>query len=1088
MNRGWPVGLRVLLLLIVLAMLPLAAESPAAGLELKQVQQHLQAMGYEPGPHDGVMGPRTHDALTAFQMDSGMTVSGQLDEATQNALRVRIEALERKLAQLHDKSDGPPGLPMLRLDTDMHTAPIKRVASDRGGRWLVTASDDKTLRLWSLDDGTPVRTLRVPVGIGNAGRLFAVAMDPDGDWIAAGGWTRYPKYEGHSLYLFDRATGGVSRRIGGLPDMVTSLCVSRDGRFLAAGLYGGAGLRVWSTTDWQQVAEDSGYGGGSYRCDFGPDGHLITSADDGYLRLYGDGFGHATKIRAPGGDEPFSAVFSPDGRSIAVGYADSTRLDLLSAEELTHQYSPDTGGIDNGNLARVAWSRDGRRLYAGGRFEGEHHINPVVTWDAAGRGERRFWRGAENTITDLCALPGGRLAVGMADPAWLVLGGDGRELLGRRASIADLRGKRGMSFTLSGDGSRVRFGLEYGDEQPVLFDLKTRTLLSGAKPDADLSPPLISAPGIKLKGWKNAMKPKLNGRSLSLGSHERSRSVALALDGSGLVLGADWSLRRFDVKGKEVWSRPVTGTVWGVNISSDGRLVVTAQADGTIRWYRYRDGEELLALFPHIDGKRWVAWTPSGYYDASPGADDLIGWHLNNGMNKAADFYPVGLLRDYFYRPEVVEAILEKGDETLALERAGEKKVKPVTDALPPLVELLSLEDGDSFDSAGLVLRYRLRSRGGEPVTGIRILVDGCLLGTREPPALSAEGMGEVSVTLPSRDLELGLVAENRHGAGEPAAVKLIWAGQRESDPPTKPNLYVLSVGVSDYSDPSMRLDFAAKDARDFAGVLEKQAGGLYREVETRVLEDEGADEGALLEGFKWLQEQVTARDVSVIFLAGHGVNDREGNYWFLPKDADPEQLGRTAVAYDAIKEAIASLPGRTIAFIDTGRQAEDLGGEVRGGVADINALVNDLAAPENGVIVFASSTGRQSSVEDEQWGNGAFTKALLEALSGKLSLAGEGTVTIEQLGQYLVERVKDLTGNQQTPVTDKPPMMPDFPFAVIEQPDLTGSGEGQPRPSGTGQAPQDYDDDVGQSGQSGQSDQEGGDCGHASCDADGGA
>ena len=42
----------------------------------------------------------------------------------------------------------------------------------------------------------------------------------------------------------------------------------------------------------------------------------------------------------------------------------------------------------------------------------------------------------------------------------------------------------------------------------------------------------------------------------------------------------------------------------------------------------------------HKDGKRWVLWTPEGYYDASPGAEDLIGWHVNLGLDRDADFVP----------------------------------------------------------------------------------------------------------------------------------------------------------------------------------------------------------------------------------------------------------------------------------------------------------------------------------------------------------------------------------------------------------------------------------------------------------------
>ena len=49
------------------------------------------------------------------------------------------------------------------------------------------------------------------------------------------------------------------------------------------------------------------------------------------------------------------------------------------------------------------------------------------------------------------------------------------------------------------------------------------------------------------------------------------------------------------------------GTLWAVNVSGDGRLVVTAYSDGTIRWHRMDDGQELLAFFPMADRKRWVA-------------------------------------------------------------------------------------------------------------------------------------------------------------------------------------------------------------------------------------------------------------------------------------------------------------------------------------------------------------------------------------------------------------------------------------------------------------------------------------------------
>ena len=66
-----------------------AAVSPRpalASLPMRDVQERLIALGYKPGRADGLVGPRTTAALTKFQEDNGLPVTGKLDEQTVSKL------------------------------------------------------------------------------------------------------------------------------------------------------------------------------------------------------------------------------------------------------------------------------------------------------------------------------------------------------------------------------------------------------------------------------------------------------------------------------------------------------------------------------------------------------------------------------------------------------------------------------------------------------------------------------------------------------------------------------------------------------------------------------------------------------------------------------------------------------------------------------------------------------------------------------------------------------------------------------------------------------------------------------------------
>jgi len=942
-----------------------------------------------------------------------------------------------------------PKEPILRMETGMHTAPIFRLAVDAQNQFLVTGSSDKTVRLWELSTGRPIKILRPPIGEGFGGRILSVAITPDGKTIACGGRTGFAWEKSQSIYLFDRESGNLIHRIKDLPDAsVVHLAYSKDSRFLVATLGGGKGIRIYHTRDYSIAGVDEEYGDYCVSADFDVNGRLVTASSDGFIRLYMNDFKLIVKKKPPGGNKPSSVSFSPDGTSIAVGFRDSSKLDVLSGKDLSHRYSPDSSGITRGGLSdinrrglsgitqggflSVSWSLDGKFLYAG-KVRAPVFIRK---WSGGGRGGFKDLPAGDYDIHQILPLKDGGVVFCTYNAAFGIFDANDKRTIYKSPPIAEYRGGY-KGFLISHDGNTLQFGYEILGKSPARFSILERSLDLNPPAEITLSPPTTQTAGLNIIDWEYKWNPKLNGKLLNLYPEEFSFCLAISPDKNTFLIGTSVFIRLYDREGNKKWERPCPGPVYAVNVSENGRVAVAAIGDGTLRWYRMKDGKELLALFPHRDKKRWVLWTPSGYYDSSPGAEELIGWHMNNGREAAADFFPVSRFRSTYYRPDVVARTLETLDEAEAIKLANKesgikKEEVSVAKILPPIVSILSPMDGSEVSDKEIELKFSIRNPSEEPVTKVKVLVDGRPIGRglAIKEVQKDQDIQGTRVPIPEKDSEISIIAENRYTASEPATVKLRWSGKvKEDEFIIKPKLYILAIGVSKYEDKNLTLQFAAKDADDFAESLLKEKGGLYRDVAVKVLTDEKATKDEILDGFDWISKETTSKDVAIVFLAGHGVNEKGGVYYFLPVNANIDRLRRTGVPFTEMKNTVASMAGKTILFIDTCHSGNVMG--ARGAATDIMGVVNELASAENGAVVFASSTGKQYSFEDPNWGNGAFTKAVVEGINGKADYTGKGKITINMLDLYISERVKELTRGKQTPTTAKPQTIPDFPLVL---------------------------------------------------------
>jgi uncharacterized caspase-like protein len=265
------------------------------------------------------------------------------------------------------------------------------------------------------------------------------------------------------------------------------------------------------------------------------------------------------------------------------------------------------------------------------------------------------------------------------------------------------------------------------------------------------------------------------------------------------------------------------------------------------------------------------------------------------------------------------------------------------------------------------------------------------------------------------------VIAANGYSEGKDI-VEVNWQNARQSDV-ILPNLWILAIGVNKYDEPGINnLDYSVADARGIIDAFKSQEGKVYRKVNSLLIAD-GSATPPTAENIKdnlSYVSQAGQRDVVLLFIAGHGMNDANGNFLFLPSDASFDAGGNIrasrAVSHREIY-SVLDVPGQKLVFIDSCHSEGVSGKKTR--AVDNNQLVRGLM--DNSTVIFTSSRGSELSQESREFGHGIFTYSIIQGMKGEADLIRDGKITMKELDTYVSETVPSLTGGAQHPTTTTP-------------------------------------------------------------------
>lgn len=480
-----------------------------------------------------------------------------------------------------------------------------------------------------------------------------------------------------------------------------------------------------------------------------------------------------------------------------------------------------------------------------------------------------------------------------------------------------------------------------------------------------------------------------------------------------------------------------------VSFSPDGKYVLTGSEDNTTKLWSTATGQELATLIA-IDSTDWVVTSPSGLFDASPGAMKLM--HYVVGL----DVIELDQLKERYYEPGLLAKVM-------GFDKGELRNVSAFTEvALHPEINA-SIEK----DRLNITLTERSGGQGklslfinGKEVQedinpkrlkslnlGLNAFAKYYRTDTTNTLALrvyNAEGW------LKSQAFELDYMPAYATSAGKPAGTAK-----------TIPRMFALVVGTSNYAGERLDLRFADLDAEAMAKAFRQTGSALFGSDRTQVhlLSTTGSGEASsktnIQKAFSDIAAQAQPQDVLVVFFSGHGLAygpAEKEQFYYLTKDigsedlSDPVVRDNYTISSNEFTQWLTAIPARKQVMIldacNAGKVVESLATIAQKNLDPSQIRALDRMKDRTGMFILTGSAADKVSYEASQYGQGLLTYSLLQGMSG-LALTEGKRVDVMTLFQYSRDKVPELAkgiGGVQTPVLAFPTGGASFDIGIVNE------------------------------------------------------